>query len=155
MYDKEDVMSITAITIDGDENIEIIPKVEEEEEDTPQGGGDGNGEGTGTGTGNGGGNGEGAGNDEGNNEGEITTPEDNIVINLKDVKLGSTDIEVIFEVLSVKETDNLKLQVINLASGRTVDIVASVVDGEPIRVNLLTPNTKYLFSVVNEKNNIS
>ena len=33
--DDIDVMSITAITIDGDENIEIIPKAPEEEEEEP------------------------------------------------------------------------------------------------------------------------
>lgn len=151
-YDNEDVMSITAITIDGDENIEIIPKVEEEEE-TPQGGGNGDGEGTGTGGGSGSGDGQGDNENSGENDGEITDPQDNVIINLKDAKIGSTDIEVVFEVLNAKEKDVLKLQVVNLASGRTVDIVASVTTDDPIKVNLLTPSTKYLFMVVNEKDN--
>ena len=147
VYDKKDVMSITAITINGDENIEIIPKVEdEEEEDKPQGGenvaGDGNGNVT-----------QGEGNDTGKNEGETTEPVDEVVITLKDVKIGSTDIDVIFEILNAREDDSFKLQVVNLNSGKTVDMVASVVTDAQIQVNLLTPKTKYLFMVVNERDN--
>ena len=54
--DEEDVMSITAITINGDENIEIIPKAPEESgSGSDSGNGDETGEGTGSGSGEGGG----------------------------------------------------------------------------------------------------
>ena len=157
-YEDKDVMSITSITIDGDENIEIVPKVEEDDdtEEKPQGGNGGNGTGTGTGNGGGAGAGNGNGNaaeDTGNNDGEITDPTNNILITLKDAKIGSTDIDVVFEILNATNNDSFKLQVVNLSSGRTVDMIASVINNVQIQVNLLTPNTKYLFMVINEKDN--
>ena len=149
VYDKEDVMSITAITIDGDENIEIIPKVEEEEEpevDPGAGGGAGNGDGNGDGDGNGSGDGD------DKPDSELDKIEE-ILITIKDIKIGSTDIDVIFEIQNAKEDDIFKLQVVNLSSGKTVDVIPSVVNDALIQVNLLTPSTKYLFIVINEKDN--
>ena len=147
----EDIMSITSITIDGNENIEIVPK-----EETPK---DNNGGDTdGTNNNNGENNGNGSTNDDPNNggtgnentDGEIT---DDVTISLKDAKIGSTNIDVIFDVINAKDDDKFMLQVVNLTSGRTVDMVAEVLSDVLIQVNLLTPNTKYLFIVVNEKDN--
>jgi len=154
--DDIDVMSITAITIDGDENIEIIPKAPEEDEDKENGDdGTGNendnnvgGEGTGEGNQPGG---EGTGGT-GNTgvDGEIVKE---VVVSLKDADIGSTNINVTFDILNATEEDLFKLQVVNLSSGKTVDMVAQVLENVEIQVNLLTPNTKYLFMVINEKDN--
>ena len=150
MVNGEDLMSITAITIDGDENIEIIPKAEEEEE---PGASDGEGESTGEGAGSG--TGDETGEDGEENDTEPVEPEEQeeVIITLKDEKIGSTDISVVFEILNAREDDLYKLQVVNLSSGRTIDMVAQVVTDAWISVNLLTPNTKYLFTVINEKDN--
>lgn len=148
VYDNKDVMSITAITIDGDENIEIIPKVEEEEEEEETNPGAGGGSGEGDGDGNGENN-----KDEESDKGEESDPLEDILITIKDIKIGSTDVDVIFEIQNAREDDLFKLQVVNLNSGKTVNIISSVVSEELIQVNLLTPSTKYLFIVVNEKDN--
>lgn len=155
-----DVMSITSITIDGNENIEIVPKDEKDDKpDEPNGGNDDN-EGNEGNEGNNGGNGEGQGPDgsgdkpgDGENNPGDNEETESLVVSLKDAKIGSTNIDLIFDVVNAKEDDVLKLQVVNLASGRTVDIVAQVLADTEIQVNLLTPNTKYLFMVVNEKDN--
>lgn len=146
-----DLMSITSITIDGDENIEIIPKGNDEEEDEPSGSeGEGdNQQGTPGENQQPGNEGE-SGSGEGKPDGEA--PEE-VVISLKNAKTGSTNIDVVFDVVNAKEDDVFKLQVVNLSSGRTVDIVAEVLSDVEIKVNLLSPSTKYLFMVVNEKDN--
>lgn len=149
----EDVMSITAITIDGDENIEIIPKEDKEEDNK---GNDGNGQGDGN-QGNGGidnpdnqgDDNQGDGSQDGNREPEVT---DEMVVSLKDVSIGSTNIDVIFDILNKKDDEILRLHVVNVDSGRTVDNTIAVNDNELIRVNLLSPKTKYLLAVVSEKN---
>lgn len=145
----EDIMSITSITIDGNENIEIVPK---EEGDNTNGdnplenpnNGENNGDEPTNDAPNNGGTGE------ENTDGEIT---DEVTISLKDAKIGSTNIDVVFDVINAKDDDRFMLQVVNLTSGRTVDMVAEVLSDVLIQVNLLTPNTKYLFIVVNEKDN--
>lgn len=43
------------------------------------------------------------------------------------------------------------LQVVNIDTGKTVDITAEVTPDAEINVNLLTPNSKYLFTVVNSE----
>lgn len=163
----EDLMSITAITINGDENIELIPKGDAEEEEDPTGGGGGGGSGDGDGDGNGTGAGEnlgpdapGTGQEEDGgtggtgNENIQTTIINDVVISLKSVDAGSTNIEVVFDIINAKKDDSFRLQVINLASGRTVDMKdlnVQVTPDYPINVQFLTPNTKYLFVVVNER----
>lgn len=162
-----DVMSITAITIDGDENIEIIPKGnDDEEEDSPSGNeenqgnendtvGDGQGNQTDTNVGDGtGDNTTGESGEGGTGNENIETDEtEEVIISLKDFSAGSTNIDVTFDVVNAHDNDKFMLQVVNLASGRTVDMVAQVLTDVEIKVNLLTPNTKYLFMVVNEKDN--
>lgn len=156
-----DLMSITAITIDGDENIEIIPKGNEEDDGSSGSQGDGdNQQGDGSednqqGTTPGGeeqpGNNDGQdGSGAGKPSGEVT---EEVVVSLKNAKTGSTNIDVVFDIVNAKSDDIFKLQVINLSSGRTVDMVAEVLTDVEIKVNLLTPSTKYLFMVVNEKDN--
>ena len=162
--DEEDVMSITAITIDGDENIEIIPKGnKEEDDDEPSTGGEqGTGEnsqGTGQTGNNGTGNsdtedGEGTGGT-GEENVEVEEKPDDVTISLKNAEIGSTDIDVTFEILNAKDDDSFKLQVVNLYTGRTVDmeVIKRVIDNVEVGVSLLTPNTRYLFMVINEKDN--
>lgn len=152
----DDIMSITSITIDGDENIEIIPK-EEETPDNSDGslGGSGNGSQSGnqTGTQGNGGNGSGS-SDGGTGSGGVSGEEINeVTVSLKDANIGSTNVDVTFDVINAQEDDVFMLQVVNLTSGRTVDMVAQVLSDVKIQVNLLTPNTKYLFMVINEKDN--
>ena len=148
----EDVMSITAITINGNENIEIIPADKEKEDNT--------------------GNGNNAGNENGNNNQTTPTQNDNqggnditgnnnqtddsnvsdeAVISLKDANVGSTSVDLSFDIANQAADDSFTLKVTNLDSGRTVDIFENVKADEEIRVNLLSPNTKYLFTVVNER----
>ena len=147
MSSGKDVMSITSITIDGNENIEIIPE-EIVQEPEPEGNGDGNGgEGNGTGNNPGEDGQGGTGNDKVNNDNKT----EEIIISLKDALIGSTNVNVTFDIMNAKEDDNFTLQVVNLSSGRTVDINTTVKVLEEIKVNLLTPNTKYLFTVINEK----
>ena len=150
----EDVMSITSITINGDENIEIIPKDDEDEDDNS---GEGNGNGTGQQGNNTGENGGSNDGEEGNggtgNPGIDTDDTEEVVVSLKNASVGSTNIDVTFDIVNASEDDKFMLQVVNLTSGRTVDMVAQVIADEEIKVNLLTPNTKYLFIVNNEKDN--
>lgn len=143
----EDIMSITEITIDGDENVEIIPKVTDDKDDGNNGNdedGDGNNQGgtepDGTGDGQGGSN---------DIDGEIQKTEDTIV-SLKDVSIGSTNIDVIFDVINKKEDDILRLNVTNVSNGRTVDNTLVVNSDVLLRTNLLSPQTKYLLTVVSE-----
>ena len=148
----EDVMSITSITIDGDENIEIIPK-DDKDDDNNSGEGTGNGQG-GNNTGeNGGSNGGEGGNGGTGNPGIDIDDTEKVIISLKDVKIGSTNIDVIFDIVNAKDDDSFMLQVVNLTTGRTVDMTTQVIADDEIKVNLLTPNTKYLFMVINEKDN--
>ena len=165
-----DVMSITSITIDGDENIEIVPKGNDDEDETEDnsdendeqgtdnnlGNEDNQGGQTGTGTG-----ADGTGDNPSDENGEGGTGNENVetdenkevTISLKEVSVGSTNIDVTFDIVNAKDDDKFMLQVVNLATGRTVDMVAQVLNDVQIKVNLLTPNTKYLFMVVNEKDN--
>ena len=152
-----DIMSITSITIDGDENIEIIPKVEEEEENTgANDNNDGNENGQNDNNQNEGGN---AGNvDNGTGEGgtglpntdaNINTTQD-IVVSLEKAAIGNTSIDVAFDIYNEQAGDTFTLSVTNLESGRTVDVIPGVTANEEIRINLLSPNTKYLFTVTND-----
>ena len=120
--DEEDVMSITSITIDGNENIEIVPKAPDEDGSGGSGGsgsgtgnGDGSGSGTGSGEGAGGsgsgtgdGTGEGTGDGSGSggsgtggtgNEGVEGEETDDLTVSLKEVSIGSTNVDVIFDVV--------------------------------------------------------
>ena len=140
----ENIMSMTAITINGDENIEIMPN-EEEAEPSSSSSDNGDGNGTGT-TEDGNGNGEGG---TGNANIDVER-EEGIIISLKDASVGSTNVNVTFDIFNKKDDDRFTLKVTNLETGRTADVVESVLSDEEIRVNLLSPNTKYLFTVVNE-----
>ena len=165
-----DIMSITSITIDGDENIEIIPKGNEDEEDEPSDGdnnddqqddNDLNDDGSNGASGDDGQSG-GEGNDdnitdepgEGGTENDNTENEntEEIEVSVKNIKIGSTNINVTYEIKNATEKDKFLLKVVNLSSGRTfyMDPILSEVNEE---INLMTPNTKYLFMVIDEKNN--
>lgn len=154
-----DMMSLTSITIDGNENIEIIPKDKEKNEnqgndgnnELPNNQGNAQGGTTENPSGNQGDEGNnGNDNNEGDGIGEISNE---VIVSLKSATIGSTNIDVTFDITNSKEDDIFKLQVVNLTTGRTVDMVAQVSPDVLIQVNLLTPSTKYLFMVVNEKDN--
>ena len=145
MKNDEDVMSITAITINGDENIEIIPKAEEKDDEKDK---DDNGNGTGeNGNGGAGENGQGG---TGKDKIDVEVVED-IIVSLKDASIGSTNVDVVFDIFNQTDEDSFTLKVTNLDSGRTIDMVTQVLPDEEIKVNLLSPNTKYLFTVINER----
>ena len=159
-----DIMSITAITIDGNENVEIMPKASSSTGTGSSGGngsgsgtgGDGTGDGTGTGTGAGTGNGTGDGTGDGTGgAGEnpgINVDDNNMTkISLKDAIVSATSVSVKFDIENKNDEDNYMLQVVNIDTGKTVDITAEVTPDAEINVNLLTPNSKYLFTVVNSE----
>lgn len=154
-YRDNDIMSITAITIDGNENVEIIPKKEEEKsgnsassenpsQNIPQDGSGDDAPGPSSSALDG--SGEGGNGSSGGNTTRIDAPK----ISLKDAKIGSTNVEVVFDIES-EEDNSYMLQVVNADTGNTIDITAQVLSDTPIDVNLLTPSTKYLFSVVNRE----
>ena len=152
LKNDEGVMSLTAITINGDENIEIIPKAEDTSTSTSTSTST---PGEGDGTGQGGGQGQGTGNnptpDNPGQGGEIEVNPDATTITLKEANIGSTNIDVTFKIENQLADDNFTLKVANLDNGRTVDIVKNVKSEEEIMVNLLSPKTKYLFTLINEK----
>ena len=149
---NEDVMSITAITIDGNENIEIIPKAPDPEEN---GNGTGNGENnepTGNPTtndqdGNGGGT---AGNDGTDAQDQAVLEE--LQVLLKEYDVDSTSVTVSFDILNAREDDSLTLKVTDLSTGRTINEVVNIANKREIPITLLSPENKYLFTVVNERN---
>ncbi len=169
-YKDNDIMSITAITIDGNENVEIIPKKEEPksssvpenepplsssenvpdnpseepskstEEPKPS---SSQNEPDSSGS---------EGGSEGGGGGNLTPINKNTPkISLKDASIGPTNIDVVFDVENKEDNVNYMLQVINAETGNTIDITAEVLDDTPISVNLLTPSTKYLLAVVNRE----
>ena len=154
---NEDVMSITAITINGNENIEIIPKAPDEEENGNGTGDDGNqgndgnannqtpGNQDGNGTGN-------DGNTDGNNDKqEVILDELQVLLDPDKVSIDSSSITVAFRIINDREDDNLVLKVTDLSTGRTVNEEVDIVDGKDIPVTLLTPENKYLFTVINRR----
>lgn len=155
---NEDVMSITAITINGDENIEIIPKAPEEEND---GNGAGNGENNQSTENqtpnNQDGNGEnGNGGNDGNTDGntdkqEVVLDELQVLLDAERVAIDSSSITVAFRIINDREDDNLILKVTDLSTGRTVNEEVNIVDGRDIPITLLTPENKYLFTVINKR----
>ena len=155
----EDVMSITAITINGDENIEIIPKGNEEKEDEENNEDnditDNNDQNQNDNS-----SGEGQGNENGGEDGEIgeegTKVEVNdVVVSLTNVETTSVDISVTFDITNSSDEDRFVLQVLDLAAGTTV--VNNDMNEFPIesggtrRVYGLSPANKYLFMVINKK----
>lgn len=149
----DDIMSITAITINGDENIEIVPKAPDKKEENDDSNGNGNGEGQGQGEGqNGGGTGEdgnGNGNDGNDKQDDVKIEE--LLVSLKDYEIYSTKIAVVFDVINKREDDSLILKVTDLNSGKTIDRVYDVLENQEIRIPKLAPNTNYLFAVINER----
>ena len=152
----EDIMSITAITIDGDENIEIIPKAQDKKDDNGENGNNVDNSNVNNGDNNNinddnplddGGNGEGGT----GNQNIIDVIED-VTVLLKNAVIGSTSVDVVFDMYNQTEEDIFTLKVTNLDSGRTVDVVDNIVPLEEFRIGLLSPDTKYLFTVINEKN---
>lgn len=151
----KDVMSLTAITIDGNENIEIIPKEEENEGDNPTGPGGENGTGGngvgGNGTGDNG-TGTDGGNGTGGKGGNIDNPINDIIVTLKDAKIGSIEITTIFDIYNATEEDKFALKVINLDTYTEIELDNNeVVSEKEFYIGFLSPNTKYLFTVINEK----
>lgn len=139
----EDVMSITAITIDGNENIEIIPKAEPSASSAS----DDNG---------------GAGNNQTPDAPSQNEPEpiidndgdgvpDPIVVNLKNVETGSTYANLLFDIKNTTGEDSFSLKVTNLDTGRTVQKEDNVNPNRELSVEGLTPGTKYLFTLENSK----
>ena len=146
---KEDIMSITAITINGDENVEIIPKAKEEKTTTINNNGNGNNNGNNN-QGNNDGNGK---NDNQNNEPGYNDKENDLNVIIKNAEVTSTDITVKFDIENDVLTDNFSLRVINLETGEIVKKYDSIESNRSYNVSFLTPDTKYLFTVINESDN--
>lgn len=148
---EKDIMSLTEITIDGDENIEIIPASKKEEENHQKESNSNHGNGTSNhenGTNNNENNGTGTNQGEGNIPEEVTK---DIAVILKDATVASTNISVSFDIINANVDDNFILKVTNLDTGRIIDMRESVVSLEEEVINLLSPHTRYLFTVENEK----
>lgn len=165
-YRDNDVMSITAITIDGNENVEIIPKKEEPSSSSNNGAGGNSQEERPADNSSPDNNPASSGNDISSSSGESGSSSGNggnggssggssitnaPRVSLKDAKINSTSVEVVFDIENKEDNDNYMLQVINADTGNTIDITAEVLSDVPIEVNLLTPSTKYLFTVVNRE----
>lgn len=149
---SKDIMSITAITIDSDDNVEIIPLDGDSDSSSSTSSGTGEGGSSGTGDGLGGGDGTGgSGGSDGSNNGEVVIKD--TVVSLSKAEIGSTYVDVTFDIINATDDDNFILKVTNLESGITIDKIEEVVSLEEIRINLLSPKTKYLFTVINEKDN--
>ena len=115
-YGTDGVMSITEITIDGNENIEVIPKDEYKDNSSSSNGGNSSSNGSsgsGGNQGNGGTNGDGnqgnggtggdgnggtGGNGSGSDDKHNSVIDDYNLIKLKDVKIDATSIEVMFDI---------------------------------------------------------
>ena len=157
-HNNENIMSITAITIDGNENVEILPKEETKEEDNNGNNGGETGNDGNTNVNDNDGTGENAGDGEegsGGSGGGTSTSEITKYpkISLKEASVGPTNVDVTFDIENEEDDAVYKLQVINAETGKTVDINASIMEDVKISVNLLTPSTKYLFTVVNSETN--
>ncbi len=146
-----DVMSITAITINGDENIEIIPKAEEKEDENTGNGNDGNNQIDDNSNNQDGNDGNTDGNQTANNDNAEIVKRNELQVTLKDARIGSTSVSVSFDLENAREDDSLTLSVTNLETGRTINKYGDIQADEEIRVNFLSPNSKYLFTVVNER----
>ena len=140
-----DIMSITAITINGDENIEIIPKAPDKEEDNSddnQGGADG----TGTEPG-------GAGAGTGATDVQEDIKYEDLKVTLTESEIHSTRVSLSAKTINKREDDSLILRVTDLDSGKSINEPYEVEDNKTINVTGLSPDTKYLFTVVNERDN--
>ena len=146
---KEDIMSITSITINGNENIDIIPKAPD---DDAQSNGDGTGNDADENGGGGAGDNQGGNGEETNDiHEEIITDELQVLLDPDSVEIDSSSITVGFKVLNEREDDSLTLMVTDLSTGRTVDEVIDISNKGSIPITLLTPENKYLFTVLNER----
>ena len=155
----EDVMSITAITIDGNENIEIIPKTIDEPSKPSNNNDNNTGNNIDDNNGNNndnqnGGNGEinDGTNDNQENPNEGKEELKDILINLgNNTTVGSTYADLYFDIENKGEDDVLKLKVTNLDTGRSFIKSENVNSNTSVVVDDLTPGTKYLFTLENEK----
>ena len=148
---KTDIMSITAITINGDENIEIIPKAKEETTTTKNNGG--NGTGNNNEKNNNGNNDNNNGNNITENNETVVERENSLKVSLKNAEVTSTDITVKFDMENTVLTDNFSLRITDLETGKVIKKYESIEANKPYTVPYLNPSTKYLFTVVNESDN--
>ncbi len=157
-----DIMSITTITIDGNENIEIIPKDkykdDDKDKDKENDNKDGNKDGTNGGT-NGNGNGgtttdnnnptDGNGNKENDGNSDVVpNVVDNTKISLVNAEITSTSIGLTLDVNGVENAD-YKLYMTNTESGKRVYSTTFSGNGEkkiPTKYSL-NPDTNYLVTI--------
>jgi len=143
---NDDIMSVTAITINGDENIEIIPRAEAKEDDGNNGGEGNTNGGAGQGT---------DGNGNGTGTGATDVKEDikyeELTVSLTETEIHSTRISVTTKTINKREDDSLILKVTDLDSGKTVNEPYKITDDKAINVTGLAADTRYLFTVVNER----
>lgn len=176
LLDEEKKLSLNEMTIDGNENINIVPdegKVKEEKDNTGDNSGEGGtgeiGDGTsGGGTGTEGGTGDGTG--EGDETGEIgdgtsgggttqTVIKKEVSIDLVSAKAGINTIETSFQVIDTDNfiKGNLLLTLKNVSTGEIVykKILANASDVQDVNISSLSPNTNYVMTIVEENNSTS
>lgn len=164
-YGEEAKLNLTELTIDGNENIDIVP--EEELVDKGEKPEDGAGNGNETDTGNN--IGEDSGNrepDEGNNEendkpnGETNTVlKKEVAVNLIDAETTVNSIKAKFQVIDTMEAikGNLVLTIVNTTTGDTVytKLLSNTPEEQLISVSALDSNCNYVMKIVDETNEVS
>lgn len=155
-YGEEAKLSLSELTIDGNENIDIVPEgvVDKDNESS---------EGTGEGTENEnkpGGEGNGTGNGEGNNvEGETTTVlKKEIAVNLIEASSDVNSITARFQVVDTIGVikGDLLLEVVNTTTGETVyrKTLVNTPEEQPIYVTSLPSDCNYVMTIVDANNGI-
>lgn len=165
MKDNKVVMSISAITIDGNENIDIISNDKykddkkdnkedstnkREEDDKGNGTGNGNGNGTNTDTKDDNKNEDNTG--KGDSDGNSSSPSEiinNTEVSLVKADVGSSSIGLTLNVSSDKENNVYNLYMTNVSTGKRVYSTTFTGNGEkviPTKYSL-TPDTNYLITV--------
>lgn len=155
-YGDETKLNLTELTINGNENIDIVPEqgLVNDKGDTNENGGSGNGTGDGNGTGEG--NGDGT-----NVEGETTTVlKKEIAVNLIDASTTVNSINAKFQVIDTMEAikGNLVLTIVNTTTGKTVytKLLAKTPEEQSIFVTSdIDSDCNYVMTIVDETNETS
>lgn len=164
-YDDEEKLSLSELTIDGNENIDIIPNGVVDKEDG-SGSGEGNGSDEQQGQQSGNGQGTGSGEDSdingdggSNVDGETTTVlKKEVSVNLIEASSTVNSIIAKFQVIDTAEAikGNLVLTLVNTTTGETVytKMLANVVDEQSVIINSLPSDCNYVMTIVDENNEV-
>lgn len=171
LYGDETKLSLTEMTIDGNENIDIVPNgvIKEEDKNNNPNGQDGNGsensgnEGTGTdGSGNAdNGNGQDGdatgGNDQNGEDNNQTVLKQEVSVDLITGSAGINSISASFQVIDTADfiKGNLILTLTNTTNGSRVYTkeLANVTDIQDVNISSLSPDCNYIMTIYDSGNN--